>query len=154
SLIAASEPGSRTPTRQAVAAGATYLATLADKRPKYLLLATDGLPNCGPNPSAPTDDDSMGAEQAVAAAHASGVPTFVIGSGETMAEATLTRLALQGGVPQVGGATAYYQVSDTAQLVAALGTILGSVTCVFDLPVPTQSRETTSNIAVFVNGTS
>ena len=152
SLIAASTPGSRTPTQQAEAAGAAYLATLTDKRPKYLLLATDGLPNCGPNATTPTDDNSVGAEQAVADAHAAGFPTFVIGIGETMAEATLTRLALRGGVPQAGGATAFYQVSDTAQLETALGTILGSVTCVFDLPVPTQSRESTSHISVFVNG--
>ena len=152
-LIMENSPGSRTPTQQAEAAGAAYLATLTDKRPKYLLLATDGLPNCGPNAASPTDDNSMGAEQAVVAARAAGFPTFVIGIGQTMAEATLTRLALQGGVPQVGGATAFYQVSDTTQLVTALGTILGSVTCVFDLPAPTQTRETTSNIAVFVNGT-
>jgi hypothetical protein len=150
--IAATNPDSRTPTRLAESAGAAYLATLTDKRPKYLLLATDGLPNCDPAALTPTDDDSKGAEQAVADARAAGFPTFVIGIGQTMAEATLTRLALQGGVPQPGGATAYYQVSDTAGLVAALGAILGSVTCVFDLPTPKDSRESTQNIAVFVNG--
>ena len=146
-------PGSSTPTRVAVQNAVTIMQGVTDTNPKYLLLATDGLPNCGPNAASPTDDNSMGAEQAVVAARAAGFPTFVIGIGQTMAEATLTRLALQGGVPQVGGATAFYQVSDTTQLVTALGTILGSVTCVFDLPAPTQTRETTSNIAVFVNGT-
>jgi hypothetical protein len=88
----------------------------------------------------------------VANARAAGFPTFVIGIGVTMAEATLNRLALQGGVPQAGAATAFYQVSDTAELVTALGTILGSVTCVFDLPAPTDARETTDKIAVLVNG--
>ena len=150
--IGRAAPGSSTPTRVAIQNAVTIMQGLTDTNPKFLLLATDGLPNCGPNATTPTDDNSVGAEQAVADAHAAGFPTFVIGIGETMAEATLTRLALRGGVPQAGGATAFYQVSDTAQLETALGTILGSVTCVFDLPVPTQSRESTSHISVFVNG--
>jgi hypothetical protein len=97
-------------------------------------------------------DDSAGAEQAVASALAAGFPTFVIGIGATMAETTLNQLALKGGVPQQGAATSFYQVGDTAGLVAALGRILGSVSCVFDLPTPANSLESTQNIAVLVNG--
>jgi hypothetical protein len=152
SVIAQAKLGSHTPTRFAESNGAAYLATLTDQRPKYLLLATDGLPNCDPiNPSMMADD-SAGAEQAVADALAAGFPTFVIGLGNTMAEATLNQLALRGGVPQTGAATSYYQVSDTTGLVAAFGRILGSVSCVFDLPVPTNSLESTENIAVLANG--
>jgi len=144
--------GGLTPTRSAESTGAADLATLADQRPKYLLLATDGLPNCDPANPSQKADDSAGAEQAVADALAAGFPTFVIGIGETMAETTLNQLAISGGVPQTGAATSYYQVGDTAELVAALGRILGSISCVFELPDPTGSLESTDNISVLVNG--
>jgi hypothetical protein len=152
SVIAQAQLGSRTPTRFAESIGAAYLATLTDQRPKYLLLATDGLPNCDPTNPSTMADDSAGAEQAVANALAAGFPTFVIGIGNTMAETTLNRLAIQGGVPQTGTATSFYQVGDTAGLVAAFGRILGSVSCVFDLPAPTNSLESTQDIAVLANG--
>jgi hypothetical protein len=151
STIANAKLGSHTPTRLAESSGAAYLATLTDTRPKYLLLATDGLPNCDPANSSTTADDSPGAEQAVADALAAGFPTFVIGIGDTMAETTLQQLALKGGVPQPGTVAAYYQVGDTASLVAALGRILGSVSCVFTLPAP-GSHESTEDIVVLSNG--
>jgi hypothetical protein len=66
SAIAQARLGSRTPTRFAESAGAAYLATLPDQRPKYLLLATDGLPNCDPANPSTMADDSSGAEKAVA----------------------------------------------------------------------------------------
>jgi hypothetical protein len=151
--IAQAKLGSHTPTALAVNKGAAYLATLTDPRPKYLLLATDGLPNCNANdPGQTMADDSAGAEQAVASALAAGFPTFVIGVGDTKAEETLNQLALKGGVPQLGAATSFYQVSDTAGLVAALGRILGSVSCQFNLPQPENPFESLEDIAVLVNG--
>lgn len=152
SAIAQARLGSRTPTRFAESIGAAYLSTLTDQRPKYLLLATDGLPNCDPADPTTKADDSAGAEQAVANALAAGFPTFVIGIGNTMAETTLNKLALEGGVPRTGSGTSFYQVGDTTQLVAAFGRILGSVSCVFDLPAPPSSPASTQDIAVFVNG--
>src|SRR5262249_20809033 len=61
--------GSRTPTRAAVAAGAAYLMGLTDMNPRYILLATDGLPNCAAGGSN-TADDSGPATAAIAAAAA------------------------------------------------------------------------------------
>jgi hypothetical protein len=55
-------------------------------------------------------------------------------------------------VPQPGAATSFYQVSDTAGLVAALGRILGSVSCQFDLPPAENALESPWNIAVLANG--
>lgn len=150
--IAHAQLGSRTPTRFAESIGAAYLSTLTDERPKYLLLATDGLPNCDPADPTTKADDSAGAEQAVANALAAGFPTFVIGIGNTMAEATLNKLAVEGGVPRTGSGTSFYQVGDTNELVAAFGKILGSVSCVFDLPDPPSSVPSTPDIAVLVNG--
>jgi hypothetical protein len=44
--IASTEPAGNTPTRDAITYGASYLGGLTDKNDKFLLLATDGLPNC------------------------------------------------------------------------------------------------------------
>jgi hypothetical protein len=151
--IAAASPGSSTPTRSAEKAGLAYLKGLADPNPKYLLLATDGMPNC--NPLVPDNmmaDDSAGAEQAVADALTAGVPTFVVGIGDTMAEQTLNALAQAGGKPQAGASTSFYQVGDTAELVTALGKILGTIPCTFDLGPPPNQWYTADAVSVTANG--
>ena len=71
--------GSSTPTRRAEEAAVTYLNTLTDLNPKYILLATDGLPNCTPGSSSATVDDTAGAVAAVTGARTAGYPTFVVG---------------------------------------------------------------------------
>jgi hypothetical protein len=138
--IANTSPAGSTPTRDAITTGAAYLATLTDTNPKYLLLATDGLPNCpvgcagmtGMLPKSCTNTDNpsedMAAEDAVSAAAAQGFKTFVIGIGTvTAAEATLNRLAMNGGVPQTGAATSYYAATDPTALENALNAIIGQV---------------------------
>ncbi len=122
--------GSHTPTQQAEQAGAAYLGTLTDNNPKYILLATDGLPNCTPASLNIDADNSAGAATAVANAKAAGFPTFVVGiatASDAMATQTLNTMATNGGEPQTGGATSYYNVTDTASLEAALDKIVGIV---------------------------
>ncbi len=122
--------GSRTPTAKAVTAGVAYLTTLTDPNPKYLLLATDGLPNCAVGNNNINADDSAGAEQAVADALTAGFQTFVVGiatATDLVATATLNTMAMNGGQAQTGAATSYYSVTDTASLVAALNKIVGIV---------------------------
>jgi hypothetical protein len=147
--IGNTNPGGSTPTRLAEASGAMYLMGLTDPNPKFILLATDGLPNCAPG--APNgDSDAMGAEQAVLDAAMAGFPTFVVGVGDvTDAVTTLTQMAINGGRPQVA-APRYYPVSTTADLVAVLGTIGGQITsCSFNLgKVPPDPN----NIAVLGDG--
>jgi hypothetical protein len=122
-----------TPTRRVIQGAVSYLTGLTDPNPKYLLLATDGQPNCATATSLNTDD-TTGTDQAVMAALAAGIPTFVVGIGNTNAAATLNQLAIDGGRPQMGGATSYYQVDDAAALISALGTIVGqAATCTFDI---------------------
>ena len=147
--IANTMPGPSTPTRLAVNAGAAYLQTVQDPNPKFILLATDGLPNCGPGQK--TDaDDSVGAVAAVTAAAAAGIPVFVVGVGNVaMATTTLDMLAVAGGRPQAG-TPKYYPVSSTADLVSVLKTIGGMIaSCSFGLgsvpPDPT-------NVGVYANG--
>ena len=151
--IAATRTGSPTPTRNGMNAAAAYMATLTDTNPKYLLLATDGEPTCNPDVPASqmNDPDSDGAKAAVTAALNMGFKTFVVGIGDTMGATTLNEMAINGGVPQTGGATSFYQVTDTASLVATLQTILGRVgSCQFN--IGTAPNNMTSNELIDVFG--
>jgi hypothetical protein len=147
--FAMTNPGGSTPTRLAVQSGADYLMTVMDPNPKYMLLATDGEPNCIPGMKA-SNDDQAGAVAAVMAAAQAGIPTFVVGVGNVApAIATLNMLADAGGKPQAG-ATHYYPVSSTADLVAVLGTIGNMIaSCSFGLG---QAPPVPNNVGVYGNG--
>jgi hypothetical protein len=154
--LTTSSPGGHTPTRLAVQAGAAYLASLGTPAPKYILLATDGIPNCIPGNHSQTAYDMAGAAQAVADAAAMGIPTFVLGVGTggssmdaMVFDPTLTALATAGGKPRAGTPN-YYHVSSSADVVAALGAIQGQVnSCVFNLA---QVPPDPTNIAVLATG--
>ena len=130
------QPSSYTPTEAAVNAAVAYMKTVPDQNPKYLLLATDGIPNCKAGDRNVMDDDSPGATGAVMNAAAAGFATFVVGIGDTMGDATLNMFAVAGGEPQVGSAdgNSFYEVNSTSDLVAALTKIVGQATsCTFPL---------------------
>jgi len=150
--------GSRTPTRAAVQAAAVYLQSVADPSPKYILLATDGQPNCTPGGTNAAADDSAGAIAAVQAAAMAGIQTFVVGiatAGMGAADATLTAMALMGGVPRMG-TPAYYPVSTPEELAAAIETLVGvsQQPCAFVVPPPPTQNGTTSRdeIIVYADG--
>ena len=147
----ASLPASgRTPTRTAVVNAGAYLAALPDQNPKYILLATDGSPNCAPAGNSTAMPDIDGAITAVKNVAGMGIPVFVVGIGNLPdAQATLTAMAIAGERPQAPDPR-YYPVSSTADLVAVLETIGGLIgKCSFGLgktpPDPT-------NIAVTGDG--
>jgi hypothetical protein len=97
-------------------------------------------------------DDSAGTQQAVADALAAGIPTFVVGIGNTNAAATLNQVAIAGGRPQTGGATSYYQVNDAAALSSALGTIVGqAASCTFNIGAAPDGT-TPAGLGVFGDG--
>jgi hypothetical protein len=147
--LMATGPKGHTPTRLAVQAGAAYLQTLTTPNPKFILLATDGIPNCIPGNKSQTAYDMAGATQAVADALALGLPTFVlgVGTGGGTADAmvfdpTLTSLSAAGGKARAGTPN-YYHVSSSADVVAALAMIQSQAnSCVFNLaqvpPDPTN----------------
>jgi hypothetical protein len=147
--ILLTRPNGGTPTRAAVAAASLNAAMLMDPNPKFLLLATDGQPNCAPNGGSGSDD-AAGAIQAVKDSAMMGIPVFVVGIGSVPdAQTTLTAMAEAGGRPQAADPK-YYPVANTAELVSVLGTIGGMIgSCSFGLgavpPDPT-------NIAVTSNG--
>ena len=140
-----------TPTRR-VDPGRGFVPDRPDRQnPKFILLATDGQPNCATANTLNTDD-SAGTQQAVADALTAGIPTFVVGIGNTGAAATLNQVAIAGGRPQTGGTTSYYQVNDAAALSSALGTIVGqAASCSFNIgPAPVDT--TTKGLGVFGDG--
>jgi hypothetical protein len=150
--IAGINPGSNTPTRAGVTNAGQYLSGLADGNPKYIVLATDGLPNCPAGGRNAAGADDAPAIQAVTSVAAAGVPVFVVGiatSGGT-ADMTLNAMAVAGGHPRVGAAQQYYPVSSTADLVAVLDTLQGMVArgCTYRLP---RVPPTPSNVKVTVN---
>ena len=152
-------PGNSTPTRTAVANGAAYLGTVNQPNPKFLLLATDGLPNCTPGCSGNTAcsaSDMTGAVNAVMTAATAGFPTFVVGIATTsdpMSDATLTQMANAGGYPRAG-TPSYYPVMNQADLVAALNQIVVIAgTCIFAIPTPPNNDTDAMHIGVKVDGT-
>ncbi|MBN2576036.1 MAG: VWA domain-containing protein [Deltaproteobacteria bacterium] len=135
--------GSATPTRFAIEKALAYLQSVDDGSPKHILLATDGLPNCGNGIMSADDydeDDEDGAIAAVAAANAAGVPVFVVGIDIGGGGDTLDDMAVAGGRPR-DDSPRYYPASATTGLVEALQQVVGSIpTCTFALserpPVP------------------
>src|SRR6185312_14238874 len=84
----------------AAMAGANYLKTLTDTNPKYLLLATDGEPDCvGTTKSSSSADTAT--VTAVGNALKAGFPTFVVGisTDKGSANTELEMLAKAGGEP-------------------------------------------------------
>jgi hypothetical protein len=123
------QPSSYTPTEQAIDAAVAYMGGVKDTNPKYLLLATDGLPNCSPSGGNVVADNTPGTTTAVMNALAAGFPTFVVGIGNTMGTAALNMFATAGGEPQVNSAdgNSFYEVNSTSDLVTALNKIVGLV---------------------------
>ena len=148
--IAGTTPNGLTPTAAAITAAGNYLANVADPNPKYILLATDGQPNCATGGT--LTDDTAGAVQAVTDVKSKGVGVFVVGisTSGTAADTVLNKLAVAGGYP-VAGATSYYPVRNTAELVSALGMITSKIAsgCSFPLgkvpPAP-------DNIGIYADG--
>jgi hypothetical protein len=128
--ISGTSPMGGTPTPEALNAGLQYFQGNTDGNAHYMLLATDGLPQCD------TSDDSAAAEMAVTAAATAGVKTIVVGIGDDpMGATTLTAMANNGGMPDTTpGNKPYYQVNTTTDLVTVLNKIAGQiVSCTYAL---------------------
>ena len=127
--IAGTTPGNATPTTAAINAAVAYLNTLNDGRPHYILLATDGQPNCDPGTSGnvtTTSVNNAAAAIAAAAAPGSDIKTYVIGIGPSAGNLDAFAAA--------GGTGKYFPANSPDQLTTALGTIVGTVaSCVFTM---------------------
>jgi hypothetical protein len=144
--IDANKPSGSTPTRLALESGGRYLMGLTTPNPRFVVLATDGQPNCaGQNSGA----DDMATIAAVASLASAGIPVFVIGVGiGADADATLSAMATAGGKPRQASPT-YYPVATSADLSAALSAIGGQiVSCTLPIKEPPDP----TNIAVDADG--
>lgn len=113
-----------TPTAAAIDVAVAYLKTVQDRSNKAILLATDGLPNCGVGQSWGRDD-MAGATKAAATAKAAGLPVYVIGIGPSTGN--LNDLA------DAGGTRSYFPAMSSTALNQALRTIAKVTTCTFKL---------------------
>jgi hypothetical protein len=142
-------PDGATPTHTTLDAARTYFAGRPmNPNGRYVVVATDGEPNCGPaGEDDPTETQSVSAVTALAAA---GIKTYVIGFGAGLGAANpqlLTDMAV------AGGTTMYYQANSPADLAMALNDISGQVivpSCSFTL---TTEPENPDRLAVSFNGT-
>jgi hypothetical protein len=124
--IASTKPNYNTPTRAAIETATIYLASLQDGRQKYILLATDGQPNCAVNGEYPTSPDLEATLQAIAAAYAAGIKVHVIGVGPSAGN--LDAMAVNGGTGK------FYPALSPETLSDALNTIVGAVaSCVYTM---------------------
>lgn len=92
---------------------------------RYVILATDGLPNCGPPlPDGGTEETVDETVDAIAALHAIGVSTYVLGFGADLSGGTaaLMRMATAGGTSRP------FSAATPAELDLALDTIAAEVT--------------------------
>lgn len=136
-----------TPTAPAVSEAIAVLKARNNGRPKYILLATDGDPNCGLDASMVRKDsigDRAGAVAAVAEAKAAGIDVFVLGIaikdpaattdvGLLRAHETLNLMADAGGRARIGDIK-YYPATSEADINKAVTEIAAAaVSCTLPL---------------------
>jgi len=140
SLIHGATPtGSGTPTRAAVQQVGNEIRSSGRPTRKYVLLATDGEPNCSPGSVGTNQNltDIGGAAQSVRSLAEAGITTFVLGVAvRPDADAALATMARAGGHARQG-MTPYYTAADATELQAALDEVARQVAlCTFELSPP------------------
>ncbi|HEY5282976.1 MAG TPA: vWA domain-containing protein [Polyangia bacterium] len=167
SAVAAAVPmDGNTPTAASLQAALAYYQSLDDGIDnRFILLATDGAPNC----TLAGELASVGGSNVVGAACADalvqvsalvamGVRVIVLGIGADLAEDTsgdsacLDALAHAGGAAASPGSPGFYPASDPQQLQLAIAQIFGGVTrpsCLLRFGTPVKDPST---LAVFLDG--
>jgi hypothetical protein len=151
SYFAGRSPGGNTPAHIALGSALSYYNTLVpNPAGRYVLFATDGLPNCsGGDPNVASDAETVAA---VTALHSAGIPTYVIGFGTLgLNTGVLNDAAVAGGEAKPG-ATKFYEADTPADLAMALQAIAGGVivpSCSYQLTSPPPVPD---DVTVTVNG--
>jgi hypothetical protein len=128
-----------TPTPQAFATAESYLTSTSSSRERFIILATDGLPEPACGSTLPATVTAIGGVRSRL-----GVDTFVIGivgpdrSGDTSGIPALrdglNMMADAGGRPRTTGTLRYYEAVDGASLTSALRSVIAAATdCEFTL---------------------
>ena len=155
--LVAARPGGAAALAAAEAAAATTFSDPFDKRPHFILLATEGRPSCAVGAAGaadPSASDEAGAAAALASALGAGVPTLVLGEPSTSdptASSRLNLLAKAGGFPQ-NDPTDYYPVDDPSQFSPFLTTMFDIHPCSFGIPTVPQANTTNTAIDIFLDG--
>ncbi|MDP3273991.1 MAG: MopE-related protein [Deltaproteobacteria bacterium] len=126
--LAAGGPSGTTPTTEALRNAEAYLARTPSTRRRFIVLATDGAPNCSGS-VATTVTQLSGIRSRL------GVDTFVLGipGNDASLRSSLDMMARAGGRPRAGSPT-YYEASSTAEFEVALRSIAASTaSCTFRL---------------------
>jgi hypothetical protein len=133
--------GGASPMAGTITSAVSYLQSLTDGSPKYILLVTDGEATCAPGDLNGTTDDAARAEGEISAAFYAGFPTLVLGVADpnnAQAIANLNTMANAGALPQVGADTAYYDAGSSAGIAAldqAISAMVGPApACTFSVP--------------------
>ncbi len=162
-LASASPMDGNTPTAASLQAALAYYESLADGvESRYVLLATDGAPNCtlagGLSSGDPSGTACTDALAVVNAMVALGVRVIVLGVGAWQADATsgdaacLDALAHAGGAAASPGNPGFFAASDPQTLQLAIEQIFGGVTrptCVLHFLAPVANPST---ISVYLDG--
>ncbi len=133
-----------TPTAKTLQTALTYLDGVNDENKRYVLLATDGAPNCnyslncgscttthtlGTCANAGQCLDDAATCNAAAQLAAAEYPVYVLGMGGSAKWANVMNA-----IAAAGGTSQYYAVNNTAQLLQTLESITGAiVSCEFDV---------------------
>ncbi|MDD5307288.1 MAG: VWA domain-containing protein [Deltaproteobacteria bacterium] len=149
-----------TPTARTMTSALTYLKGLTDTNSRYVLLATDGAPNCNPmlpcaTCTCPQGDccaasnvlnciDDQESNKAAKALLEAGIPVYVIGVGNS-----LDWQQVMNGIADAGGTSQYYPAENATALLQALDQITKTVTdCKFDVGWDTLPQGTSKNPAL------
>ena len=119
--LSATGPGGETPTYQALVAAEAYLASRPVVRPRFLVLATDGLPTCGHDTA-----DVIAKIASIRATH--GIDTFVLGVATPSADVSdLNAMADAGGRARARSPR-FFPANSTADFEAALRAVSAAAT--------------------------
>ncbi len=145
------QPGGGTSTAQSLLAAKDYLLAQHFTTPAYVLLITDGLPNCNTalnvntcsftTPTCPNNSCNLGAKDclddqatvaAASALQAANIQVFVVGFDPTLT--TGNNLSVLNAVASAGGTGHAYTATNKAQLASTLNQIaLNTATCCKDV---------------------
>jgi hypothetical protein len=132
---------SSTPTRASLAAAADWLSKSPRSNPKFIVLATDGEPNCGLSSSGQVGAGRLDVDATVeiVAAAAPAIPVFVVGiaTAGTSAVEALDRMAVAGGRPKSATSPQFYTAETGKDFATTMNEISGQVaSCLFSLKAP------------------
>lgn len=140
--LSTSSPDGNTPAHFGLdAALDIYAGIPVNAAGRYVLFATDGVPNCGGSPPDVDIETQTETVAAVAALASAGIKTYVLGFGPGLGlDPTLLNNAAQAGeVPIAGGPPYYYEAEDATSLEAVLMDIAGGIvvpSCSYELVEP------------------